>query len=522
MSTHRGSQAPDDSNTNNARLRAWHDYVPSVLFSMKFAIWIAVILAVASIAGVLVQEFFPVRDAQQAHRLSEILPGPVYQAFMLLQLADPFRAVWFKALLGTLGLSLGLCALKNFGPNMRQAVQLRPIREPRVLQQMPDASSIRHASPELFDTVVGWLRRRLYFGRVEHSEEQRVAALHQGGISRMGPVLLHIGILVLVLGGLATSIVGKKTFIWGSRGQTLAIEGSGYAIRIDDFQIDQNTLGQVKQYRSQVTVLQDGNEVHQQEIRVNHPLRFAGYNLYQSSYQSDPSRASELTLVIRPRLESDSGGHASGQAPDAAPPAGSIVHAQMETSYPVPGHEEYEFHVHRFFAHLKITANGPVNASREFVNPAAEIEITRDGKVVATQWAFLRYPAHARDELPFVVELRGAQPAMATGLEVNTNPGAPLVWLGFGLSTLGLLLSFLVRHRCIYLVARPSDRGWTLWIAGRGGRERIAFSSEFDRFVGRVFAEARRQRRAANRGDGKQQKPESQSELDATIGAGTP
>ena len=114
------------------------------------------------------------RDAHQAHKLSEILPGPLYQLFMLLQLADPFRAIWFKTLLGTLGLSLGLCALKNFGPNLRQAVSLRPIDEPRVLQQMPDASSIRHASPELFDTVVGWLRRRLYFGSVERGAESAV------------------------------------------------------------------------------------------------------------------------------------------------------------------------------------------------------------------------------------------------------------------------------------------------------------------------------------------------------------
>jgi len=76
-----------------------------------------------------------------------------------------------------------------------------------------------------------------------------------------------------------------------------------------------------------------------------------------------------------------------------------------------------------------------------------------------------------------VLELVDVQPALATGLEVNTNPGSPVVWFSLGLSTLGLVLAFLVRHRTLYLIAQPADRGWNLWIGGTGGREPFAFSS---------------------------------------------
>ncbi len=490
-----GDRSPAPVSTRRPRSIP-HIQIPPLLFSMRFAIWIALTLAFASVAGILVQEFFPARDAQQAESLSQRLPGPVYALFMLLQLHDPFRALWFKSLLGLLALSLGLCALKNFRPNFHQAFRLHPLHEPRALLALPDAATLHHTTPDLFDTVVQRLRRRWFVGTVETGVHDKVAALHQGGWARTGPVIMHIGILVLVVGGLATSIVGKRFFLSGSPGETLALGESSYAVRVEDFRIETDAQGQVKQYHSQLTVLDAGREVRQQGISVNHPLRFGGYNIYQASYQADPSRAKSLTLAIRLQSASDVEPHAEGHAHPTAAEETPLL-TTMDSITPVPGHDGYELRVRRFFAHLQITPDGPINASRELANPAAEIEIRRLGQVVGVQWAFLRFPAHARPGLPFVVELRGAQPALSTGLEVNTNPGAPLVWLGFLLATLGLVLGFFVRHRVFYLVARPAERGWTLWIAGRCDRERVAFSSEFERFVRHVHAEARRLKQEA-------------------------
>src|SRR5262245_14755054 len=470
----------------------WRLRIPPLLFSMKFAIWLAVVLGVASIAGVLVQEFFPVRDEQQAAALAQRLPGPVHALFVLLQLQDPFRALWFRTLLGLLALSLGLCAAKNFRPNFRQAFKVQPLHDPRALLALPDAATLQHTTADLFGTVVRRLRRRLYVGRVEDGPAEKVAALHHGGLSRTGPVLLHLGILVLVFGGLATSLVGRRYFLSGSPGETLPLRGSPYALRVDDFRIETNAQGQVKQYRSQLAVLDGERGVERQEISVNQPLRFAGYNIYQASYQADPTRAASLSLEVRPRLESEADPHSRSHGAPGARADGIPIEASMDKILPVPGQAGYELCVRRFFTHLMITDEGPVNASRELVNPAIEVEIRHDGQVVGLQWAFLRFPAHARPDLPFVVELRDARPALATGLEVNTNPGAPLVWLGFLLSTLGLVCSFLVRHRTFYLIARPAERGWTLWLAGRSDRERLAFSQVFDGFVRQVHAEARR------------------------------
>jgi len=498
-------------------------WVPRWLVSMKFAIWIAVALAVASVAGVLLQEFFPMRSAADAEALRARLPDPVFRAFGLLQLHDVFRAFWFRGLLGLLAVSLIFCSSQRFRSAFKQAMTLRPFREPQALQSLPHSAVVYHASPELFDAVVGRLRRRFYFGTIELQEGQKVAALHQGGLARTGPVLLHLGILALVLGGLVSSWVGRRHFVEIGPGQTVALEDSRFALRVDDFQIEKNGAGQVKQYRSKVALLEGDREVARREISVNSPLRHAGYNIYQASYAFDPTRASSLTFVVRPRVvdpntsgtTDPAAAHASPVSQHAHTAAGVggdphaacgmesalqsvVVQSGMEGPFAVPGYTGYEFHVTDFFGHLMLGPKGPVNAKRDFDNPAARIEVLKGGKPVAHQWAFAKFPAHSRGELPFTLEMHDAQPALTSGFEINTNPGAPLVWFGFALSTLGLVLAFLVQHRCVFMLARPSERGWSLWIAGRSDHERYAFAGEFARLLRQVKAEAQQLRRQAS------------------------
>jgi cytochrome c biogenesis protein len=447
---------------------------------MKFAIWIAVALAVASVAGILIQEFFPVRSEADAEQLARRLPSIATKAFFALHLHDPFRAGWFRALLGLLSLSLLLCSTKRFRSALRQAFRLHPLGEPRALLLMRNSATVRHVSPAVFDATVARLSRRFYSGCIERRADQYTAALHQGGAARTGPVLLHLGILALAVAGLVTSLLGKRIYVEAGAGQTVAIENSPFALRVEDFQIDTNERGEVKQYRSRLVFLEDGRPVAAREINVNNPMRHGGYSVYQASYATDPTRAASLALAVR--------------TPAGEPGPASIARvalADLDALHPVPGFPGWEFRVARFFGHLKIGAGGPVNAARDFANPAAEIWIFHDGQPAGSQWAFLRFPAHARGDLPFVIELRDAQPALVTGLEIRTSPGTWLVWLGFLLATLGLVLAFLVRHRCVFLLARPAERGWTLWIAGRTNREAIAFAHDFERLLDGVRADAR-------------------------------
>ena len=53
----------------------------------------------------------------------------------------------------------------------------------------------------------------------------------------------------------------------------------------------------VKDYISQVRVVADGKVVTRGAIEVNHPLHYAGYSLYQSSYGTDPDSGKSYTSL---------------------------------------------------------------------------------------------------------------------------------------------------------------------------------------------------------------------------------
>jgi len=55
--------------------------------------------------------------------------------------------------------------------------------------------------------------------------------------------------------------------------------------------------GQVKTYRSEVAILEEGEEVHEAAIEVNAPLHYRGYHLYQHSYRDGRPPASILQVV---------------------------------------------------------------------------------------------------------------------------------------------------------------------------------------------------------------------------------
>jgi ResB-like family len=105
-----------------------------------------------------------------------------------------------------------------------------------------------------------------------------------GATRRYGPDLVHIGLLVLVAGGLATGL-GRHEATWAlAEGEEAGI-GSGYTLHLVSFQYLTYDNGSPRDWISTVNVLRDGRpEIAAAPIEVNHPLRLKGLTVYQSSF----------------------------------------------------------------------------------------------------------------------------------------------------------------------------------------------------------------------------------------------
>lgn len=127
--------------------------------------------------------------------------------------------------------------------------------------------------------------------------------------------LTHIGLLVILSGGLVTCIFGEQGFLIVYKGHTQdtfvkkgnQLKELGFKIYLDDFIIEwhnsanaDNAPRTVKSFKSQITVLEQGRAALEKTIEVNHPLKYKGYTLYQANYDRDEFKWSGLDVVRDP------------------------------------------------------------------------------------------------------------------------------------------------------------------------------------------------------------------------------
>lgn len=117
---------------------------------------------------------------------------------------------------------------------------------------------------------------------------------------RHGPDVLHVGLMFLVLGGLL-SFAGRVEYGAALAPGDDARLPDGALLHLDDFRMERYPDGRPREWVSVVTITKDGNPVADEaEIRVNRPLRHAGYTLYQAGYDELPVLTTKLEAVSDP------------------------------------------------------------------------------------------------------------------------------------------------------------------------------------------------------------------------------
>lgn len=304
----------------SSRLFAW-------LTSMNLAIALLSILAIASVIGTVLQQNRPVNDY-----LIEF--GPFwYSVFDKLGLYGVYSTGWFVTILLFLLVSTSACLIRNtpgFMRDMRsfrvnaQSRSLRAFRHSRRFDSDLSAEAITERARSLFD-------RLGYRSRVKERDGEVLVAARKGGLNRIGYVLTHLGLIVILVGGLLDSKMYLKLLttvgaleietrdipvsevpeesrlgvgsLLGFRGSVNIPEGKwgdvvfiglkdGYVVqelpfRIDvkDFHIEYYDTGMPKSFNSDIKLTdKETGEVVEDTIRVNHPLRYKGYRIFQSSF----------------------------------------------------------------------------------------------------------------------------------------------------------------------------------------------------------------------------------------------
>ncbi|HER34954.1 MAG TPA: cytochrome c biogenesis protein ResB, partial [Halothiobacillaceae bacterium] len=297
------------------------------LTSMNLAIALLSILAIASIIGTVLKQNEPFNNY-----LIEF--GPFwYEVFKTLGLFDVYSVSWFVAILLFLLASTSACLIRNVPGFMRDIRSFRLNAQEKSLKAFPhsrqfEASLDRRTVAERARDLLQHLG---YKARIKERDAETLVAARKGGLNRIGYILTHLGMVVILVGGLIDSKMYLKTLVMlgavevetrdmpvsqvpaksqlqpgalnGFRGSVNIPEGKwgdvafiglkdGYVVQnlpfkveVDDFFVEFYDTGMPKSFNSKLTLTDKATgESTQETIRVNHPLRYKGYNIFQSSF----------------------------------------------------------------------------------------------------------------------------------------------------------------------------------------------------------------------------------------------
>ena len=397
--------------------------------SMRFAIILLIVVAVACVVGSLVpqgEQFALYRDSYAERTAAFIL------AF---HLDDVFHSWWFITLVALLCLSVLLCNLTRV---IALILQTKYAADPaRAIAETPTATASGVAEIEP-------VFKRLHFYRPVRTASDGKDVLFgcRNRLGFWGAWVCHIGIVLIVLGYAFGQMTLFSTEVYGTPGQTKPIENTPYEVTIDDFQINRSETGFIEQYISTLTVKNtETGETQRGTSSVNHPAVLGGYKFYQTASGS----AVRVTI-----------------AEDGVPfeSADLCVGEELTIDF-LPGLSLYLY------------AYEPDLDGR----PAYQILFFYNGQHMDVGKSYFA-PGAVIDMSPYAITL--SEPLDYTLLRVKKDSFAWLVALGAALTSLGLFFALYVVPETLWAI-RDEDGTWT--VNGRSRKLAPLFVGQFDRAV---------------------------------------
>ena len=302
--------------------------------SMRFAITLLTLLAIASIIGTVLKQAEPYNNYI-------IQFGPYwFEAFRLLGLYDVYHAGWFLVILTFLVASTSLCIYRN-APGMVK--EMKNFRE-HVTEQSLAAFSHKHQVEHSQDTqtlankMAAYLQGQGFRSKLIARENGVLVAAKRGAASRLGYLLAHSAIVLICIGGLmdgnlvfkAQQLMGMKKIETRDipqsqvpeisrltpdnlsfRGSVQIPEGGNadvvflnvadgylvqdlpFVVQLKKFRIEHYSTGQPKLFESDLVLFdRQGNKIREATIAVNKPLIHDGVAIYQASFGDGGSKLS--------------------------------------------------------------------------------------------------------------------------------------------------------------------------------------------------------------------------------------
>lgn len=473
-----------DKAKDGAAPKPWYRAAGSKIWyffnSLKLTLFVLITLAVVSIFGTVVEQNLPVEEYLQKY-------GEKWTSFILTaRLHDMYHSYWFLALLAMLALNIIVCTFERFPPKWKALLNHKSEKfDARLIEKFADHHTFEVAAPPeaVKERVVNAFRKKNFDIITSGGGGEFRLYAWKGRIGRLGSDVTHISLLLILLGAIVGSFAGYKDFRAVFVGGEMSVPQADFKLKLDRFWIDYYDSGQIRQYNSLLTVIEDGKEVFKKQIWVNEPLYYKGIRFYQASYGTAWNRVSEAEIAVQTKGRSEHG---------------EPMLVKWETRTPLAG-TKYSVKLIGYAADFAYDegTNQVFSKSAESNNPAIHLEIYDGDKLISTPWLFLKYPGvfpaipNADEDLVFT----GYRGIMYSGISINKDPGTNIVWAGSIVMGFGFILAFFVYHRRVWIVVKETGRSTEVKLGGMINKNNLVFEKELKEIVESISSEKARGQR---------------------------
>jgi cytochrome c biogenesis protein len=438
---------------------------------------LAIVLLAAIAFGALLGTIIPQHEAAEAFsvRLQPVVLA-IFQAF---QLFNVYHSAWFIMLLILLAVNLTVCSLDRFPTAWRQ---FRGGATPDSVERLADlhpewiVATDRPAAEEV-SRLEALLGKHCRWIRLTETSQGFVLAGEKGAFSRFGVFVLHLGVLLLIAGGLAGAIFGVRGYVEIAEGDTTntmqfrggkGAETLPFAIRFDRFTVEHYDGGAPKVFRSDLTFLEQGKVIRQGALLVNHPIAFGGLHFYQSSYGVLPGGRLALSYVRE-----------NGNANE--------WEATVGDRFTLPGGEgevevlRAENDLMRMGPAVKLSVTSPRGEVLFWVFQNIE-RIKEANPGVLAQVPIMNPGLFT----PYVFSMQKKGDRFYTVLEAARDPGVPLVAGGASLLVAGLMITFFFSHRRFLIVLGEEKGKSRIGLAASSNRDPVGLEREMNRLLAEI------------------------------------
>ena len=413
-----------------------------LLADLRFAIFILLLVSFCSITGTIIEQ----DQAIETYKINYPLTNPIFgfltwDRIIQFGLDHVYKTWWFFTLILLFGISLISCTFLQQLPSLKIARRCQFFRTTGQFYRLKFSTILNNFS---FNKIL----LRIQDNKYSIFQQKNIIYCYKGLIGRIAPIIVHFSIILVLLGTIIGSLFGFKAQEIVPKTETFHIQNilnngqltvvPKISTRINDFWITYTKNKTISQFYSDISILDNqGNEKNRKTISVNYPLISNSVYYYQTDWNLIGLRFQNLKNEI--------------------------------IEYPL---------INVFSNQSKVWLTWISNNSSLNEGIIAIIDNLEGYCSVYNENGQFLGNIELNETINFKIPLTLLEIISSTGLQIKTDPGIPIIYLGFFFLMLSTLISY-ITYSQIWIIQKNQQ----IFIGGNTNRAIFEFELEFFKLI---------------------------------------